>query len=140
MSSFSMVLLEGGVDVEVEVDFAEMVTIFDEEVPQYYCGEYGFTVTPGRGKIGGQWNFMVSAFSLLQPRDEQDLISLGRMEVEVNRYGNVTVSIPPRAEQTVPGPDAADWDGKLFGAFAFQLLNSLYSRGLIDLPGVLPKV
>ena len=62
MSSFSMVLLEGGVDVEVEVDFAEMVAIFDEEVPQYYCGEYGFTVTPGRGEIGGQWNFMVSAY------------------------------------------------------------------------------
>ena len=62
------------------------------------------------------------------------------MEVEVNRYGNVSVSIPPRREQTVPGPDAADWDGKLFGAFAFQLLNSLYDRGLIDLPGVLPKM
>lgn len=140
MSSFSMVLLEGGVDVEVEVDFAEMTAIFDEEVPHYYCGEYGFTVTPGRGQIGGQWNFIVSAFSLLYPRADQDLISLGRMEVEVNTYGNVTICIPPRVEQTVPGPDAADWDGKLFGAFVFQLLNSLYDRGLIELPGVLPKV
>ena len=140
MSSFSMVLLEGGVDVEVDVDFAEMTAIFDEEVPHYYCGEYGFAVTPGRGEIGGQWNFMVSAFSLLQPRNVQDPVSLGRMEVEVNRYGNVSISIPPRVEQTVPGPDAADWDGKLFGAFVFQLLNSLYERNLIELPGVLPKM
>ncbi len=140
MSSFSMVLLEGGVDVDVDVDFAEMTAIFDDEVPRYECGEFGYTVTPGRGKIGGQWLFMVSAFSLTQPRNEQPLVSLGRMEVEVNRYGNVSISIPPRAEQTVPGPDAADWDGKLFGAFVFQLLNSLYDRGLIELPGVLPKI
>ena len=140
MSSFSMVLLEGGVDVEVDVDFAEMTSIFDEEVPGYTCGEFGFTVTPGRGEIGGQWTFLVSAFSLLQPRNKDPLISLGHMEVEVNRYGNVSISIPPRMEQTVPGPDAADWDGKLFGAFVFQLLNSLYDRGLIELPGILPKV
>ncbi len=137
MSSFSMVLLEGGVDVEVDLDFADMTSIFDEEVPGYSCGEFGFTVTPGRGEIGGQWLFMVSAFSFFQPKE---LISLGRMEVEVNRYGNVSISIPPRVEQTVPGPDAADWDGKLFGAFVFQLLNSLYDRGLIELPGILPKV
>ena len=135
-----MVLLEGGVDVEVDVDFADMTAIFDEEVPGYVCGEFGFAVAPGRGQIGGQWVFTVNAFSLLQPRSQQESIPLGRMEVEVNRYGNVSISIPPRVEQPVPGPDAADWDGKLFGAFVFQLLNSLYERGLIELPGVLPKI
>ena len=70
-----MVLLEGGVDVEVDVDFADMTSIFDEEVPKYTCGEFGFTVTPGRGEIGGQWIFMVSAFSLLEV--ERELVSLG---------------------------------------------------------------
>ena len=140
MSSFSMVLLEGGVDVEVDVDFADITAVFDQEVPRYTCGEFGYAVNPGRGQIGGQWIFTVSAFSLLQPRSAENSIPLGRMEVEVNRYGNVTISIPPRVEQTVPGPDAADWDGKLFGAFVFQMLNSLYDRGLIELPGVLPKV
>ena len=139
MSSFSMVLLEGGVDVEVEVDFAEMTSILDEEVPRYSCGEFGFTVTPGRGEIGRQWILMVSAFPLGNPW-KQPLTSLGRMEIEVTRENNMTISIPPRIEQTVPGEDAADWDGKLFGAFVFQLLNSLYDRNLIDLPGILPKV
>lgn len=139
MSSFSMVLLEGGVDVDVEVDFAEMTSILDEEIPRYTCGEFGYTVTPGRGQLGRQWIFMVSAFPLGQPR-KQPLHSLGRMEVTVNRDGTITVTVPPRAEQTVPGPDAADWDGKLFGAFVFQLLNTLYNRNLIDLPGILPKV
>ena len=138
MSSFSMVLLEGGVDVDVEVDFGEMTSILDEEVPQYSCGEFGFTVTPGRGEIGRQWNFVVSAFPLWQPRT-QPTTSLGRMEMYAN-VGAVRISIPPRNEQTVPGPDAADWDGKLFGAFVFQLLNSLYDRDLIDLPGILPKM
>ena len=139
MSSFSMVLLEGGVDVEVEVDFAELTSILDEEVPRYTCGEFGFTVTPGRGQLGRQWIFMVSAFSLLQPRTEA-MHSLGRMEITVNRDSTISITIPPRTEQTVPGPDAADWDGKLFGAFVFQLLNTLYDRNLIDLPGILPKV
>ena len=134
-----MVLLEGGVDVEVDVDFAEMTSILDQEVPKYSCGQFGFTVTPGRGEIGRQWIFMVSAFPLDNP-GKQPLTSLGRMEIEVARDGNVSISIPPRMEQTVPGEDAADWDGKLFGAFVFQLLNSLYDRNLIDLPGILPKV
>ena len=139
MSSFSMVLLEGGVDVEVDVDFAEMTSILDAEVPRYTCGQFGFTVTPGRGEIGRQWIFMVSAFPFDQPR-QQPLIPLGRMEVEVTIDGSISISIPPRIEQTVLGEDAADWDGKLFGAFVFQLLNSLYDRKLIDLPGILPKV
>ena len=34
--------------------------------------------------------------------------------------------------------DAADWDGKLFGSFVSQLLNSLHTRQLIELPGMLP--
>ena len=139
MSSFSMVLLEGGVDVEVDVDFAEMTSILDQEVPRYSCGQYGFTLTPGRGQVGRQWIFMVSAFPLGQPK-KQPLVSLGRMEIEVTRHGTMNISIPPRIEQTVLGEDAADWDGKLFGAFVFQLLNSLYDRRLIDLPGVLPSI
>ena len=140
MSSFSMVLLEGGVDVEVDSDFADMTAILDEEVPGYVCGEYGFTVTPGRGEIGGQWAFMVSTFSLLQPPSQQKFTTLGRMQVEVNDRGFVTICIPPRLEQDLPDVESTDGDGKLFGAFVFQLLNSLYDRGLVDLPGVLPKI
>ena len=138
MSSFSMVLLEGGVDVEVEVDFAEMTSILDREVPRYTCGDFGYNVRPGRGTIGRKWVFVVSAFPIGQPG--QPLVSLGRMEIDVQEGGYISINIPPRTEQTVPGTDAADWDGKLFGAFVCQLLNSLYDRNLVDLPGVLPKV
>ena len=138
MSSFSMVLLEGGVDVEVAVDFAEMTSILDAEVPRYTCGDFGYNVRPGRGTIGRQWSFLVSVFHLDDPA--QTLITLGRMEVEAAQRGFITITIPPRVEQTIPGTDAADWDGKLFGAFVCQLLNTLHERSLIELPGVLPKV
>jgi hypothetical protein len=50
----------------------------------------------------------------------------------------VNLKVPPRLEQTVHGADAADWDGKLFGSFVSQLLNSLHTRQLIELPGMLP--
>ena len=138
MSSFSMVLLEGGVDVEVAADLSEMTAILDAEVPHYNCGDFGYNVRPGRGTIGKQWSFEVSVFPLGNPRHE--LIPLGRMEVEAEDKGYISINIPPRVEQTIPGEDAADWDGKLFGAFVCQLLNSLHERHLIDLPGVLPKV
>ena len=138
MSSFSMVLLEGGVDVEVAVDLSEMTSILDTEVPRYSCGDFGYNVRPGRGTIGRHWSFEVSVFPIGDPRRE--LIPLGRMEMESEDKGYISITIPPRVEQTIPGTDAADWDGKLFGAFVCQLLNSLHERHLIDLPGALPKV
>ncbi len=138
MSSFSMVLLEGGVDVEVAVSLSEMTAILDAEVPHYTCGDFGYNVRPGKGTIGKQWSFEVSVFPLGAPRGK--LIPLGRMEVQTEGSGYISINIPPRVEQTIPGKDAADWDGKLFGAFVCQLLNSLYDRHLIDLPGALPKV
>lgn len=138
MSSFSMVLLEGGVDVEVAANLSEMTSILDAEVPRYSCGDFGYNVRPGRVTIGQQWSFEVSVFPLGDPRRE--LILLGRMEVEAEDKGYISINIPPRVEQTIPGTDAADWDGKLFGAFVCQLLNSLHERQLIDLPGTLPKI
>lgn len=138
MSSFSMVLLEGGVDVEVASDLSEITSILDAEVPKYTCGDFGYNVRPARGTVGKQWSFEVSVFPLGDPRRE--LIPLGRMELEAEDVGCVSIVIPPRSEQTIPGNDAADWDGKLFGAFVCQLLNSLHERSLIDLPGALPKI
>ena len=60
------------------------------------------------------------------------------LEIEPEGPGMVNLRVPPRLEQTVHGEDAADWDGKLFGSFVSQLLNSLHTRQLIELPGMLP--
>ena len=138
MSSFSMVLLEGGVDVEVAADFGEVTSILDAEVPHYSCGAFGYNVRPGKGTIGRHWSFLVSVHYLDDP--VRTPTTLGRMEVEAEKKGFITINIPPRVEQELPGTEANDWDGKLFGAFVCQLLNTLHERSLIELPGSLPKV
>jgi len=136
MSSFAMFLLEGGVDVEVAVDFAEMPTFLSEECARYSCGEYIYQVNVGKGVLGKHWDLVVNA---VDPNMEgQPLFPLGRMEIEPVGDDMSHIKIPPRIEQTILGDDAADWDGRLFSSFVSQLLNSLHSRGLIDLPGVLP--
>ena len=136
MSSFAMFLLEGGVDVEVAVDFAGMPTFLSEECARYSCGEYIYKVNVGKGVLGKHWDLVVNA---VHPNMEgQPLFPLGRMEIEPVGDDMSHIKIPPRIEQTILGDDAADWDGRLFSSFVSQLLNSLPSRGLLDLPVVLP--
>ena len=136
MSSFAMVLLDGGLDLEVDVDFSGMTTILDQEVAGFSCGDYIYKVLAGKGTLGERWTFLVSASD--PGMEGQPLFSLGRFEVEPNSDDQVHLCVPPRFEQAVPGTDAADWDGRLFGSFIFQLLNSLQSKNMISLPGVLP--
>ena len=138
MSSFAMVLLEGGVDLEVVVSLPELTSFLEEEVAGYSCGEYIYKVDAGKGTLGGRWIFVINAIDPLM--DGQPPIPLGRIEVEPLPVEGVNICVPPRIEQAVPRIDAADWDGRLFGAFVFQLLNSLQERKLIELPGVLPTV
>ena len=136
MSSFAMFLLEGGVDVVVAVDFAGITSLLEEETARYSCGDYIYKLRPGKGTLGQRWDLMINA---MDPNAEgQPLYPLGRLEIEAMGAGEVNLKIPPRIEQRVLGEDAADWDGKLFGSFVSQLLNSLYSRNLIDLPCALP--
>lgn len=138
MTTFAMVLLEGGMDLVVGVDFAGITSILEEDVARYSCGEYLYKVRAGKGTLGKRWSFVINA---MDPAMEgQPLIPLGRIEVEPTDDGMVHVNVPPRIEQAMPGVDCADWDGRLFGAFVFQLLNTFQEKQLIDLPGVLPTV
>lgn len=136
MSSFAMFLLEGGVDVAVAVDFERVASLLEEETARYSCGEYVYKIRAGKGTVGKRWDLVINA---MDPNMEgQPLFPLGRIVIEPYGEGMVNIKVPPRTEQTVHGEDAADWDGKLFGSYVSQLLNSLYSRQLIDLPGALP--
>ena len=136
MSSFAMFLLEGGVDVEVAVDFAGIASLLEEESGRFSCGEYIYKVRAGKGTLGQRWDLVINA---MDPNMEgQPLFPLGRIEIEPEGDGMVNLKVPPRIEQTVHGEDAADWDGRLFGSYVSQLLNSLASRQLIELPGALP--
>jgi len=131
-----MFLLEGGVDVAVAVDFDRVASLLEEETARYSCGEYIYKVRAGKGTLGRRWDLVINA---MDPNMEgQPLFPLGRIEIEAEGDGMVNLRVPPRIEQTVHGEDAADWDGRLFGSYVSQLLNSLASRRLINLPGALP--
>jgi hypothetical protein len=136
MSSFAIFLLEGGVDVAVAVDFERVASLLEEETSQYSCGEYVYKIRAGKGTLGQRWDLVINAMD--PDMEGQPLFPLGRIEIEPEGPGIVNLKVPPRLEQMVHGEDAADWDGRLFGSFVSQLLNSLQSRQLIDLPGVLP--
>ena len=136
MSSFAMFLLEGGVDVAVAVDFDRVASLLEEETAQYSCGEYIYKIRAGKGILGRRWDLVINAMD--PDMEGQPLFPLGRIEIEPEGEGIVNLKVPPQIEQTVHGEDAADWDGKLFGSYISQLLNSLHSRKLIDLPGALP--
>ena len=136
MSSFAIFLLEGGVDVAVAVDFERVASLLEEETSQYSCGEYIYKIRAGKGTLGQRWDLVINAMD--PDMEGQPLFPLGRIEIEPEGPGIVNLKVPPRLEQMVHGEDAADWDGRLFGSFVSQLLNSLQSRQLIDLPGVLP--
>jgi len=136
MSSFAMFLLEGGVDVAVAVDFDRAASLLEEETAQYSCGEYIYKIRAGKGILGKRWDLVINAMD--PDMEGQPLFPLGRIEIEPDGEGMVNLKVPPQIEQPVHGEDAADWDGKLFGLYISQLLNSLHSRQLIDLPGALP--
>ena len=136
MSSFAMFLLEGGVDVAVAVDFDRVASLLEEETAQYSCGEYIYKIKAGKGILGRRWDLVINAMD--PDMEGQPLFPLGRIEIEPDGEGMVNLQVPPQIEQTIHGEDAADWDGKLFGSYISQLLNSLHSRQLIDLPGALP--
>ncbi|MDA0262660.1 MAG: hypothetical protein O3A93_03175 [Chloroflexi bacterium] len=138
MSSFAMFLLEGGVDVEVAVDFAGIASLLEEETARYSCGEYIYRLRAGKGTLGQRWDLVVNA---IDPSAEgQRMYPLGRLEVVPVGPGVTNINVPPRIEQRVLGEDAADWDGRLFCSFVSQLLNSLHTRSLIELPCLLPTV
>ena len=136
MAVVAVVLLGGCVDVAVAVDFERVASLLEEETARYSCGEYVYKIRAGKGTVGKRWDLVINA---MDPNMEgQPLFPLGRIVIEPDGEGMVNIKVPPRTEQTVHGDDAADWDGKLFGSYVSQLLNSLHSRQLIDLPGALP--
>ena len=138
MSSFAMVMLEEGVEVELPTDLSAVITILDKEVPYFSCEGYGYSVTAGKAVLGKQWDLMVKSFEL----DRRDVcpVPLGRIELQKLDNQSVQLRFPPRAEQEIPKAVEGDPDGRIFGSFIYQTLNALQRYKLIELPGVIPIV
>lgn len=137
MSSFTQVLLEGGVEVELPGNLSDVITILDEDVPQFNYQGYGYRLSPAKGSIGNRWDLIVRAVN--PSRSDLSFSPVLRLEVENADDGMVLFRVPPLSEQQCQEPDDFDSDRRLFGSFVFQVLNSFQRRNLIELPGPLPE-
>ena len=138
MSSFSMVLLEEGVEVELPGKLSDVITMLDQEVPHFSCDSYTYQLTPTRIELGKRWDVLIKAIN--QARGEQSRFQVGRIEVKADMDDGLVFRIPPRTSEPVPEMLEFDPVGRFYGSFAFQMLNMFQKRDLIDLPGVLPTV
>ena len=138
MSSFTMVMLEEGVEVELPTDLTAIIAILDREVPYFSCEGHGYTITAGKATLGKRWDLTVKAIDYADR--QQPPSPLGRIELEKVDNGVVRLRIPPRDEQQIT--DGRSWgpSGQIFGSFIYQTLNALHRHKLIDLPGVLPTI
>jgi hypothetical protein len=138
MSSFAMMMLVDGVEVELPTDLTAVITILDKEVPYFSCEGRGYSVTAGKAVLGKQWDLIVKSFEF----GSRDLTPtpLGRIELENLDNETVQLRFPPRSEQEIPESVQEDPEGRIFGSFIYQTLNALQRYQLLELPGVIPTV
>ena len=139
MSSFSMVLVEQGIEMELPTSMSDALGLLDQVVPTFSCQRYGYQVgAVNRAQLGSSWGLWVKLVDL-ETREVLD-DPVGCVELEKIDDDRVNFRVPARAEQDYPGMTKLDWDGQLYGSFIFQMLNLLHERKLIELPGMLPRI
>ena len=139
MSSFSMVLLEQGVEMELPIGMSEFITMLDGWVPDFTCEGFSYQLgTVSRAKLGSNWDLSVKLVHLETNHVFEEPVGCIEL-VKLDQY-RVNFRIPPRAEQDYPGMSKFDWDGQYFGSFIYQMLNTLHKKELIQLPGLLPQI
>ena len=136
MSSFAMVLLEDGVEMEIPTDLSGIISFLDREVPYFSFQGHGYSLAPGKATLGSRWDVVVE--SIDYAKEDLPLTPVGRIVLEKLDDRVVQFKVPPRVEQRSPDILRIDPDGRVFGSFIFQTLNALGRHKLIDLPGVLP--
>ena len=138
MSSHGMVFLQEGVDVDVPADLEEMIGILDQEIPWFSCDGYGYCLSSAKGTLGERWEVLIK---LADPSTGEVMPStLGRILMERANPGTVRLRVPPRSEEEPSESPEFDSDGRLFGSFVSQILNTCQRYDLIELPGALPTV
>ena len=138
--SFGQFLLEEGIEVEVEGELEEVITIVDREVPTYSCKKYRYIIDFVKASMGFEqapcWKFLVKAYD----SEEARLIEAPICVVEVDGSGSdgCVIKIPSRHEWSDETGVEFDQEGEYFTNFIFQFLNTLQNAKLINLPGQLP--
>ena len=136
MSSFSLVLVEEGVEVEIPGDLTSVVSLLDEEIPRFSHAGHEYQLAPGRTELGVRWDLSIKLINSVH-RD-RDRPTVGHIELEAQDPGEVVFRIPPRNRENFAEYSEFDPAGNFLGSFIFQTLNMLQKKELITLPGPLP--
>ena len=138
MSSFTKLLVEEGVEVELPAGLPDIIEILDREVRWFSCDGYGYCLSSPKGTVGDRWVMLVQLADLAT---REPLPSpLGRIEVEKIEEGMALLRIQPRPQRESPEADDFDPEGRFLGSFVYQVLNTCQRLELIQLPGLLPTV
>ncbi len=136
MSSFSLVLVEEGVEVEIPGDLSSVISLLDEEVPWFSHDGHEYQLTAVRTQLRERWELTIRLINSVRRGGPNP--SIGRIEVDCLDNDEVRFAIPPRDRESPSEYFEADPEGLYLGSFMSQILNMLQRRGLITLPGVLP--
>ena len=138
MSSFNSVLLEEGVELELPVDFPEVISVLEREVSDFSCEGYVYRLDTAGRQLMTRWEL---SFNLADEATHQMVPApVGYIQLEMMDEGKVRFRIPPRVGQDDPAVTELDPDGRFYSSFIYQLLNAFQRNKLIDLPGTLPVV
>ena len=138
MSSFSLVLVEESVEVEIPGDLTGVIELLDQEVRWFSCDGHEFQITPTRTELGTRWELSINLINSV--RRDLPRYPVGRIELEKLDGEMVIFRIPPRDRQDPSESSQFDPLGHYLGSFISQMLNLFQDRNLISLPGVLPTV
>ena len=140
MSSFSLVLLEEGVEVEIPGDLSEVITLLDQEVPKFSQDEYRFQLRSTRAQLGSRWDLVINTVD--PAKAGMAPAPIGRIELETLDESSLVFRIPPRppsrSVESFEDVNCFDRSGRLYSSFIYQILNAFQSHKLIELPGTIP--
>ena len=125
--------------MELPVSMSEFISLLDGLVPNFTCEghEYQLGVV-SRANLGSNWDLTVNLVNSQTKEVFSDAV--GCIELESLGSHSVNFRVPPRLGPKHVKMNELDWDGKYFGSFIYQMLNSLHERDLIKLPGLLPQI
>ena len=133
---FRHFLVEQGLEVDVESEIYDLVDFIDDCVSKFEYGEYGFSVSSGRGVIGSEWKLLVRPKLLADPSLKPDPIGFILVQ-KVDAY-TTRLLVPPHRDIQREHGEWSDLDGKLFLNLICQMLNGLQERNYVELPGLIP--
>ena len=133
---YSHFLVDQGIEMEVESEIYDLVDFIDDCVSEFQYGDYGFSISSGKGIIGAEWKLLVRPKALADPFVKQDPIGFILVE-KIDGYSTL-LTVPPHREIQRESGDWTDLEAKLFLSFICQMLNGMQERGFIQLPGLIP--